>query len=789
MISNLDSQDAQGSKAQHITELQAGCRIRVADASPIVRRAAFRVACKSLKQSDANFIPVAAELLRRASHESTQMRVPVIQALSRLMLPLDVNDSVLLRLRELYSQPGVGAKGVRELLTAHGALFDHDPFVASMKTYVTSAMQHLQQSKTGEDPIPWGVILDEMSGVCPEAFHVYTNQLQVWLEVDEEPSRFNTILAQYSCKIISKILTSLIEVVDQPGQVTLGSVLQHALGNLLSTSDTGLLRAATETLCKVAALITGDFKDVISHLNSGMAKLRAITSKDAPPQAQQDACRAAWIVGTMLEFLDLDLDVVLEATRGSACLPSPSSNGIAAAVGLVLSNLFMNSPMAMRPSLVPCIGFLLHRHPSLLSPNGDILAVFTGSLSSSQSAGVLRVQAMETLSSLLCALQEQFNSRHARCKVIHQSDATVLDENSSIGEAVQHLSTLQPEILKVFLQDDSPFLVAHALSVLQSMYELGVLHSHTALPVLIAGCLIGSHQIAAASRGLVLKLAEANAGMISSRLPSAVKTAIKGQKVRYTPGSIINASARFAVVREVYSETLDSRQLREQFLSILLTAVKTAGGDGDHCTAYDSLEQLQHTELLIGILMRLPFRFEYELAYVLHTAKQFLMLHVAPVILDDEDTTPREISSDSMLQLICAPAILLFLLCEHWVRSHDLAHLYVSIEHMSAVTDQPLPAGFGQKLPGNLSEMISQVATCCDRASKLALMKRCIPGDAKLLCGSGGIAKAIQKRQRNSGGLAVELASKSKRKCTPHSSPAKKRKSVNQDAVTRAAGA
>merc|ERR1719482_635615 len=103
----------------------------------------------------------------------------------------------------------------------------------------------------------------------------------------------------------------------------------------------------------------------MGHFNTSMRHLRAVVEsrQELDATAREVACRHAMLIGTTLEFLKSEalLDGIADPVSDALDLGE-----LAAAAAFLLSTLCLSGPPALHPSLVPCLGFVLRGHFSLL---------------------------------------------------------------------------------------------------------------------------------------------------------------------------------------------------------------------------------------------------------------------------------------------------------------------------------------------------------------------------------------------------------------------------------------
>eukprot|EP00929_Paragymnodinium_shiwhaense_P007963 TRINITY_DN111889_c0_g1_i2.p1 TRINITY_DN111889_c0_g1~~TRINITY_DN111889_c0_g1_i2.p1 ORF type:complete len:1652 (+),score=446.21 TRINITY_DN111889_c0_g1_i2:122-5077(+) len=805
LISRLDAVAARlgaGALAQRLSELKSIAAQRCGDPSPVVRRAACLVACSALGEylrepGSGSFAVGVGELLRRMRQDTPFVRTPVLGALERVFWGVGSLEDLVKQLAGVMAQPGVGGAGIRDLLQAHSSKLEPEHFKTSMSELVSCLFNQLRAIAAGEAAAAGSLstkslagLLEQVSAECPEALHGRMKQVRAWLAVKlaAGTEAEDVMLAQCGCRIMSNVLPSWADCAAAPQRQVLGEKLSNSVGNLLSSADPGLLRAAVECLCVSSTHLAGNFETILTRFNSAVQQLQDVvqTRPEMDMRAQRAACLEALLVGSTLEFLDIDAAIhgggaaFAAAADEGALVPAGAaagSSGIAEASAWLLSALCLTGPLTMRPSLVPCIGFMLRRYPGLLH---DLRAagreggaetpmlVFKTCLEPQRQLPGLPAVAAEALAALLRSYQ----------KAAEDSAAKKTDPSATQGvtQAAQQLAELYPQVAQLLATASQPEAAAQALAVLQPLVDLGVVNPAALLPSLLASSLAGFPAIAAPTRALVLRLVEASPSLLCKRLAAGVQEAASSLAAReVAPGSLLGDAWRFGALREAFAEHLDSKAAREHFLEVVLTEVTTvATGSSAASGAADgkqSRQVLLALEILFGIVTRLPLRTEGEVARIMFSAGQFVALHVGPILSDGAASDAEDDAGEDACPLGVACASLLFQqLAEHWAAGdeHEMRRLLaVAHDHCapnaaraSGASEQPLPESLLRRAPLDLAPLFRDIAATVlapvrswktlDAALKALLLRR-IPVESCLLSYGSGLYGAVGARRRKVG--------------------------------------
>jgi len=748
IASLVDSSDS--AVTSRIGELRAAVQSRLSDASPVVRRAAFRVACSALRMEDPLVTEKIANILRKIQHETAQIRTYVLGSIERTMFK--ACESVQSHLQSLVTQPGVGGKGVRDLLMAHRAAAEEQIFVASMKRLVVESFQHLDVVNIAIDPTAQALLLEQVSAESPEVVHEHLPRLLSWIGREESSNSLRehgVALSRHACKILSNILPTWqgggsigIEAADK---------LRDMLSALLGSPDVSLVRAAVECFCVVAMHIGGSLAELLEHFNIGVQHLRTIVDQrlELDLQAREEACRHATVIGTILEFLNVE--VLLEGSADSIDSDFDLTD-LATAATWLLSTLCLDGPPALRPALVPCLGFLLRRYFSLLCTQPAAYDVFKNGLDGTHHNTALEANTLEAVSLLLNAF-EKSAEKCVEDSIGANNEAT---SSSSISEAVQRVAGLQSKVLDVLRVAEAPNVAYHALGALQSMHRLGVLHSSSILPGLLAACLVACRPIASLACQLMMQILEKTPDLLASRFGAGLREAVSLQSARirdgFKSGKLLSENWRFAVLREAYAE-LEGRQSREHFLDAVFAEIT-----GLQESRWSAEEVMCLAEFLFGVLAVLPLRYESELAHIVRNSARFLTLRAMPLLPDGTGPAP----SESIALGICVASVLLHKLCMTWAEEQDVKR-FLAASSFDGGFDQPLPVYSLRRPAPDLSSPLQEIALAAGSATNvLALLAKYVLPDSCLLQGAGthddGKGVARRGRKRRAPNLPLEVS-------------------------------
>lgn len=532
-------------------------------------------------------------------------------------------DDAELVLERLYGLQEVGA-GLKELLAQRalrsGALEVFEALTCCVLKALPGKLEiHLS-------------ILEQLSLECPRAFHKQLQSFVDWLKSED------LVFSVAACKILSQVLPSW-EASKRERQ-KMSEKLVEEFTSLLDEStspskDLGqLARAVVQCLAVVIEYLAPSRRDLLlGHFGH---TVRCLSEGLQGGVSDARLCRFTWILGSLLEFLDQSS---MEQLGETVCPGLQGVQAVCQAAVRLLAECCLNGPAAAKPAMMPALGFALRRHPELLEMEHlSPLEVLKQGLKAGAS---LRQQAAETLATLAAA-----------------------DEGTA-----QKLASLQQELLSCL---EDPKAAPPALRAFRCLCDQGVVHPGSALASIIA-VTFSDQLLTGHARPLLLRLVEAGPPLLAQRCGTALRSAA----VRLEGQRVYGDAWRYAALLEAYGEVLDSKQLRDQFLSCLLSE------------ALLSEASVTHLELLAGLLARLVSR-EAELMRIFHSLVQFLTLKLAPL---------EELPCDS------SPAVLvLHELCVQWWQQlpPELAKLMRSTWGKAVVLptdDQALPTSFSRQLP------------------------------------------------------------------------------------------
>eukprot|EP00930_Biecheleria_cincta_P001872 TRINITY_DN102961_c0_g1_i1.p1 TRINITY_DN102961_c0_g1~~TRINITY_DN102961_c0_g1_i1.p1 ORF type:complete len:1555 (+),score=386.83 TRINITY_DN102961_c0_g1_i1:73-4737(+) len=781
-----------GGGGQALVELQVLAKGRMQDPSPLVRRVAYRACCEWLESArdEKTLVDGAGELLRKLRQEQASLRTPALCALERPVLAAGEGEEKLDRLAALLAAPGVGGPGVRDLLAAHCSRMEASSAVKAMEDLAADAIRRLQGGRPlqpqhgrplhGPSATPWLSLLEQVSLEQPAALHGWLWQLQAWLALPAEKAEAasNLQLPSGACKIVSNIIPSWAASASPKAKENTASQLRQQLAALLQElpADLGLVaRDAVQCLAVTAAhlspaaseLLLGHFSRSVRFLHEA-SDCRPDSAGRSLAEVQGRLCRHAWIVGSVLEFLDAGSLAWGSQAGGSADLAAE------AVVGLLGGLCLHPGCASARPVLLPALGFALRCFPQLLRRGagseaaGDLGLPLealrhsaAASLGDEAAAQTLRARAFETIAGLLAAYQELAQAK----ATLPAAAATV--QASAASEAAQRLATLQSELLQSLRPAEAEATSWQALRGLRLMASMGVLHPPSTLPCLVAATLTVKPSLPAGP--LLQQLVEAAPPLLATRLGAGLRSAaglLSGGVPAPSVGVLCSCleAWRFEALREAYTEHLtESRQLRDQFLDAVI-------GEITGFAAQEQTPQTEEQELLLlraglaaGLLLRLPLRREGELLRLLERARRFLALQVAPLLLEEGDEAAPEgdasqVNAAPALAVpslgLCAAALLLQGICGHWlqVAGEDFSARMLAAAAGSAQLDSP-EAALPQSLvraPApdmtKLLELLSADAGNCSQLSRNALLSQQLPSDSPLL--GGALTTRRRKRQQ-----------------------------------------
>ncbi|CAE7381684.1 unnamed protein product [Symbiodinium sp. CCMP2592] len=781
---------------QRLAELRGAVRGRLSDPSPLVRRAAFRAACQWLEEgvgAPSHCLQEAGNLLRRLRSEQPTIRSFVLGVLARVVFNglSKTGKDRLESLQVLLAQSGAGGTGIRDVIAAHCRAMDASKDAEDAPAATTSVMAEVvscalavlpaKPEKLEKHQLQLLTILEQVGMERPAAFQSSLALLQRWLDVDTPcqdadagPSKSAELdLPICACNILAQVLPHWAEHTSTLSKQSQARKLMAQLSALMEEArvplgDLGLLaRAVVRCLSVLVPLWPPAGQMLVGHFGRSVRILAEVVQQSGPvPHGR--ICRHAWIVGSVVEFLDQGCELL--STEGGCKLAFESAV-------LLLSDCCLRGPLAGQPAIVTALGFALRRCPSLLreearrSAGGPgPLEVLRHGLQQAEGNGAnLRARTAETFAGLAAHFQEVAQANSA--------SSSDMDAVSEASIAAQSLAGLQKEVMQILHSTDS-ISTLQALRGLNSLCDLGVVHPASTLPSLISASLAGNPSAAPHTRGLLLRLVEATPPLLVQKCGHGLRAAAEQLALQLGPlgsskGSIHQDAWRFASVCDAYGTFLsDGKQMRDQFLTALMTEMISTGIDAGDLSQSQVLLRVQ---LALGLLMRLPISREAELARIFECTIQFLMLKVMPFLADvaaepEEGQAGKEDSLGPSFALV-AVAIVLHKLSMHWlslVGSEFAKQMQAfaacpNSDRPSATLDLPLPPGFARKEPPDFSETFQQLKDSAGDGNLSVLLSLEIPADSPLLAGkvtkATGVACAARSRRgRKRGGDAAEGA-------------------------------
>jgi len=432
--------------------------------------------------------------------------------------------------------------------------------------------------------------------------------------------------------------------------------------------------------------------------------------------------------------------------------------------------IFCTRPTSIQASFVQCLGFILRRHDGLLtalepSPSETFQSCFTANHAGSE----LQAQAVQAYAEILSFWQKQAESQ-APSGSLGEAAAAGFQKKAVLSEGVQRLADLQSKTLDLLLLTDSPNTAGHALSALNSLSHLGVLHPACAVPGLLAYSIVGCQALAPATRNLLLRLLETSPPLLHSRLNAAVNKAATHME-RSTRGSGAPSDKLcFETVRQVYIEICDSKRMCEAFLDALTRQFEMLCAESATSSLQSSAlsaRLLFHMEILFCILARLPYRCEAEVSYVVRKASRFLSLRALPLLLDGGAAAPGH----HCVPAVCAASCLLEALGNHLCTAASAERLLQESPDQRASEERSLPVGFTRRSAPDIAELLQILAGASSNDALLEAMVDRVPLDSPLLRGavaaSSGHSTGGRKRGRKGNKEETEQPRKSRR-CKQH---------------------
>mmetsp|Transcript_6660 Transcript_6660/g.14543 ORF Transcript_6660/g.14543 Transcript_6660/m.14543 type:complete len:1503 (-) Transcript_6660:97-4605(-) len=740
-------------------QIQAAIRVMLNDSVPSVRKAAFRVECDALHPAAPQLLNRAADLLKQIRLEEEAVRQTVLNALERALLPPPPAEATLSHLAALAVTPGVGHAGLLDVLRAHKQRSELQTFHQVMIKIAAGAAAEVdawhKAPSAEEDPAKWALVLVQVASVCPEACYALLKDLHRWLQDGPSPAQpthaKRASLVQHAGRVLSEAL---------PSWAASSSIAKNMKGRLGRALVDGLLpwlnepqqqnsavtRSVVECLCVVSCKVLQDSDCVLALAREAVLDLQEATAKGVSASAQAKMLHQMLVLSTIAEFLDPD-----DAAHAE----------IAEVTCRLLQSLFAAGSSRWKAIILPCLGFALRGHHSLLvqSESGlakQVLDTLRLGLEAGgdgkEDALLLCSRSAEALTSVLGAYEKRLLDRQAAADDGGESP-------SRLCEAVQALASLQDAILPTLGMQN---VVAYSLEALQSFQRLGVLHPAAVLPGLLSVCLAGSPTTARKAQGLLLSIATAAPALFLSRLGAGLQASAK-RLCSIVPEStavpeegdagLLTDSWRFSALSAVCSECFETLRLRLQLVEALINEVLVVADLGSgkkelptglvaSPASKEGAAMVKHltllAELAAGSLAFLPLRSEAEVGSILRMVSDFISLEVAPILLEPEAPSASSEGSTSMpLFAKCTVAVFLHAVCSHLCRNAgEMTRLLRASTHGDTGDKAPVQrAAGGKALPpfGRLRAELMQ--TEGRTADVLRVLAEHIPSSSPLIRG------------------------------------------------------
>mmetsp|Transcript_53325 Transcript_53325/g.83027 ORF Transcript_53325/g.83027 Transcript_53325/m.83027 type:complete len:1630 (-) Transcript_53325:130-5019(-) len=724
-IGRLVSGRAEGMEPKYACELRAAARGCLSDVASGVRRAAFRVVCEALCREDPGLMSSASELLRRIRYETQQVRDPVLSALQSVILAPPLPEGAVEQLSTLVADSEIAGTGIRDIFIMHRTVAGAATCSSSLAGVADRAFEEIGKLETAEDGIYIASVLEQIGLEEPKAFFPHIQTLQSWLSVSGDSSLGRSTRAQQACRILSDILPCWVTQAEDSEREQFGRKLEKSLAPLLKSSRNSVIRAAMECFCVIALHVTGDYKKVLAYVCQSMQHIQEVVEQGSSldGKKQQLLRQNAWMLSTAHEFLDVDsLSLLVKSTEPELA----SAHGSVGLLSRLLSALCMKGPLGLRTSLVPCLGFLSRRYTSLMQSQLGPKDVFQFGLHNDVS---MQTCTIEALAELLVFYQK---AAEAGAPPGGIKDEAVLKclAKPKVSEAVQRLSELQPTILTVLLKPQDPLVAEHALSVVRSFSHLGVLHPAPALSALVAASLVSSPTLAKDTSRLMLKLVESGPQQLLTRLGDGIRQAasilVAGS---FEPGVLVSQNWRFSMMAELCSEHYEGKRMREAFIDAFLAEAEHLTTASESSVDRKALQN--RMELLVGILLNLPYRNELELAHILRRSSDFMTLHTIPLMLESAVSVH---TSQIFVLGSCYASLLLYSVCSHLCTLEEMRRLIT--EEANGECDRPVSPGFSRRLGAGASSqsLMAELFAAGDSNSALAqVLSNHVPSDSCLL--------------------------------------------------------
>eukprot|EP00929_Paragymnodinium_shiwhaense_P107847 TRINITY_DN74201_c0_g1_i1.p1 TRINITY_DN74201_c0_g1~~TRINITY_DN74201_c0_g1_i1.p1 ORF type:complete len:1795 (+),score=456.87 TRINITY_DN74201_c0_g1_i1:136-5520(+) len=635
---------------------RAAVRARIGDPAAQVRRVAFRDACSGLRSDQPDLRENAADLLRRVQQEPQQVRQVVLGSIQKVVYNKKQPEIAMNHLAFFATQPGVGADSVRGLLQAQRASATSAVFDKSCRALLAAVLRGIAvaSAESMAASVARASIVEQLALEYPTCLQPHVGEIKAWLKLLSPealllpPGGAAAKLAAQACRIFSDALPMLL---DRLGTLEdkkqLAEELLEDLASLLHGRGHELSRAAAECFCVVAELLLQEPQQVLPHVDASLTHLSDVLARrpSLTASAKAELVSHCWVLGSFLEFSDLsacravvepiskESSTALQAVHESvtaAALPAGACKD-AALAAKVLGELASSGPPALRPLVLPALGFVLRRHSQLvrgemleclrqglsglegsqaelhagaggLAGDGAALQRITRAKTAEALAGVLAVyertaceaapdvgagraaaaaavqQAAETgvKKSRRKTAAEESGAAESQALVVAaevgKAAVTAKQPKPAVSEAVQRLATLQPQLFAALHEVDVPGTAGHITAALTCLSHMGVMHPASALPNLLAACFAGPKDAAVATRPLLLRLVEGSSKMFQARLGQGLRQAseLMARRSEQCGTATAGGSWRFAAVAAAFSEHFDHKASRGQFMDVLL---------------------------------------------------------------------------------------------------------------------------------------------------------------------------------------------------------------------------
>lgn len=545
------------------------------------------------------------ELLRRAALEPLSSQLQLFRDLALAVLgggsaegvcSVDKAPSTAEELAALAAQPSL-SKPLRSLLTSAAGLVARsgkmslavEGELVAIGSTCLARLQLPDPSATADSLTPWAILIELVSDAFPKALLPHMEAM-VQLFLALAPASQDA--ASHICISLRSVLLAQTQPLPEVCVAELSAGLQQLLltapnfGVLLEPKRLWLPRHAA--LCLAALQICQRCGDNEEDESIGpialRARLRALEQRtqtlEALDLAQQAAlCQDFWALSGFIEAAAVD-----------AVKPDARRVGLQGACPL-LARCYSAGPAMLRPALLPCIGFLLRsclqlrpeaQQPELWMPL--VAALRAGLVGDSRA---LRSRASGALAWLLQDIS-----------ISHCSGTAIL---------IQALAAMQPEVLRVLRQAETPALAQQALIGLRALGRLGCLHGATALPGLAAAAM--ACEAASGLAGQTLLEMVAQRPVLMQRLALGLEEAVGRLEKRQDWSAALWGEAaawRFAAIDAAF-KVLEDQEDEELPMAVLDEVLIQLSGTRQAAGSHPARKGLM-VGLCYGLLAQLPLR-------------------------------------------------------------------------------------------------------------------------------------------------------------------------------------